>query len=570
MRIFEEKAAALDAVLKKRENIKNSILLAGRYYLNYHITNDRKFLPLALDTLITCFNKNHSNISIYFFIIFLYAENGEVEKAEHYLESIYPSKNYFKNNEYESFIACMFLRAFIDIKRGSEKGLKKFRKLFSNEISQEFSARSYLLLGVLELSTDNYDDSFKAFISSYRKGSRQLMLNIFLLKYFRTLRPILDKTIFYNNINWAASQGFDLEGLLAYFENYIIDSPASDIALYKKLYRAYQNPYILKIICKTIFDSKDMSRGALSYFNEAENKLLLESSYYGRYINLAYKYEQTSISSYIIVDYIKNTKMDFNIRAYLYFNLIKDEKLKEITNKHRSNIMQFAAIGIEQGQSSIYFKNIYAYFLVNSKNYSIGENILKGAERVIQGDLFKYELTFSSELVSYVWVCDKLKKDVATYHVESKRADIFCSTGGFNIFCFDKSIKKIINDDVKIKKVITYYDIELYKYFYNKGFADLNLLLAYSNYYISNKNVYVESLNVLKDTIDSPGLSDEVKTNINAMIGNIYNMNNRYGDALLYYLKIDQSNFFPDRHVEPMLLVFLNSGEIEMALNILL
>ncbi len=569
MKIFEEKTSALESIFINNESIRNSILLANRYYLNYHITDSKRYLIMALDTLILCFNKNHSNLSLYLLIIFFYAENGELEKAEHYYQNIYPSRNYFKNNEPENYMACMFLRAFIDIKKGSDRNLKKFRKLFANEMNQELSARSYFFLGLLELLTTNYDDCFKAFLSSYRKNNSQLFLNIFILKYFYASKEIFDKEVFYNNLNWALSQGFDIKDLLTYFENYIIENPQDDIAFYKKIYSNYQPLFILKIICKKIYDSRDYSFEALNYYNQAEQKLVLDALYYDRYIELAYKYEQESISSYIIVDYIKNTRIDNNIRAFLYYNLIKDPKLIDIMNNHKSNIMQFAAIGIENNVNTKYFKNIYAYFLVNSKNYSIGENILKSAEKLIKDDIFKYEIHLDSDLVSHIWVCDKLKKDIESYHVKSKKIDIFSSTESFNIFCFDRSIKKIINDNIKITKVLNYSNIELLKYFYSHGNRDVNLLLAYSDYYVSNKNVLVEGLHVLKDTLECTNISDEIRTNINAQIGNIYNINNRYQDALSYYLKIDYLNV-PDRHVESMLLVFLNSEEIDLSVKLLL
>ncbi len=571
--MFVENLHKLEKLFESKKSINSALALCFCYYAAFKLSGNDYFIKKAL--IISKSELRHS-ISLclataFFDIILL-----NTDKAKSAINKLNQYKNYFKENEPIIYGCILFLQSLNDIVRKKNASAVKFKKQLE-KFSEEQSHYIFpLMLGVLSQNLENYEEAGINFSTSYNRGCRSTILFLCLNDFFDEINNAESYTsIFMAFLNWGLRHSIDLSSVIKKFERQLLKPYFYDNGLLQRIYKIYKFESILKEICENSISSKDYSENANAYYKQAELKQieLPELSQY--IIKCAYKSSNSNVSRYSMINFFNssgNALSDLNLKLFVYHVLLTNKKLLSIAESKKSEIIQFGVYALENNLSGRYYNSLYK-FLLDCINSEISElKSLKSIESKIidklKEDLFSFDVSALNDRITHIWVMEKERNEVSYYDLKGGHAKVKASSEFFSYICFDGVKKEIVDEKLRIIKLVENADMALYMNFFKKGYTDTLLLIAISKILLSQEEIPYEMLSVLNYAFSLKGISNSFKSQVSAAIGGTLYLNAEFERAAKYYSNVDES-LVSNRHIQQMLSVFVKTNKFENAADLI-
>lgn len=571
---IDERLKLCESIFNKNKTSRLAILLADRYYLNFYIKKDKQYLDKALNLIETTFSDMPSDFNIYIYYTILNIELDNLEKAKELLNKLNSSKSYLKNNDFQSYVKYLFALIMLEIKKENKRLVNKYIKMLGEYTEKKEDKFIYLLFGIIEIKLGRFHTAYKYLKTSYQMESKSVYLFIMIHKYFsenfmEQNKELDVSVVMFPYVVWAMEKEIDLSNAFEIYKEFFIENINTNIEIYKKIFHKYKFDWTLKIICNKLVEQKNYSLESYKYYKVLENRQLLNFNYIQFLVRSAFLNDINDLTSYSIDIFLQFKNIEDNLKGFLYYILVTDKKMEQLTKKYYNDIIQFTLHAIENKVINRYLLNIYYYFfkLPNDKErYAL---YIDFVENNLSEELFKYEIHTKSDLIKYIWINEKEKKEIQVIDIKDKNAIIDINSKEFDYFCIDETGKIVIDENIKIVKVLENVDIKTCKYFMEKGVKNLSLFIYLAKYSIKQKKPTEDCMQVISTTLKYKEISQSFRMELNATLGNILNSQSKYEKALEYYKTVDDT-YLNDRFIEQMLTVFLNTKEYKKAVNLIL
>lgn len=564
MKTIEKKIIGMEELLLKKPNYKNAIATSLRYYSSYLLGNI-SFLSKALRAVASALATNPSSVHLFLLDIFYNIEINNLDTAEETLNSFKSYRAYYKNSGSDIYGIYIYLNSLLLIKQGKTKKAQKTMKQL-----KELGNKGYiydLLMGDLYLRLELFDEAMEFLGLSYTKGGRSFFMYYALHNMSKEGTLFKNELLFNNYLKWALSQGILKDYVIEDNRLIAVKEIKKDLSLYKEIYNLFNIDWLLIEICKCHIENSDFSYDAYLFYKKAESKQLSFKGLSKALVKASALNDEEDISLYIMSDLIENYLIDTDILPYVYHQLITKKKFSFLINEYKLNmeIIRFALNNIKTNKSR-YYLSIYHYCLDSIRNRY--KDIAKETETILYENLFLYEGKFEDLSEGFVWVSEKEISYMDIYKIENGKCMIKSPTGNFKYIVMDSSNKKIINYKATFKRQLETAGPKLYTDFLSRGYEDLNIYLALSDYYINLEKTNEDYSLILNKTLSFPELSPVFRMQVSAALGNLLFLKKDYDAALQYFKDIDE-NYISEKHMESMLNVFINAGDYTNAIRII-
>ncbi|MCL2699731.1 MAG: DUF5717 family protein, partial [Defluviitaleaceae bacterium] len=306
----------------------------------------------------------------------------------------------------------------------------------------------------------------------------------------------------------------------------------------------------------------DYSETAYRYYYDAETKQLSVPKLQQTLMRSAFHGNREEVGRYTMEQFLKSgfNESDERLKAYVYHIMLTSKKMRDFIPEFAGDILKFTEQSIESGLQGRYYNSLYRYYLEHDAD---PEYAAKAAE-VLLGDIFTYKVTAKDPHVKHIWVIEKEKRDMPSYEINEGEAIVKAASEHFSYVCFSDGVKHIIDERIKITKMVENADIGLYAAFYAQGHRQPEILIALARHSLSQNEMSENSADVLEAAAEVKGLSTAFKMQINARLGNYYYDRGESARALEFYRDVDE-NYLNDKYIERMLTVFINTDEYHKA-----
>lgn len=558
-----------------KRNAKTGFLLAQRYWLGYKITGRQAFLDKALDVASAASKLDFCNLPLYFSYVFLSIETGDVDTAAKLLSRVKPHRNHFKSNDPESFMIYSYLAALIELGKQKNRAATKLCELMEDYAAQSNTRFNDFLLGSLNLAFLDYAEAYKYLELAYKKGMRSCALYAALFEYYQKAaqNSRQGESLILQFINWGLAQGLDLSIILNKWQKIIISQLRYSPRTGEKIYKVYSYDWILKIICSYFISNYDVSENAFYFYKEAETKQLMFPRLNDFLVQSAYENKIENISRYSLAQYIENSTMAHEIKAFVYHLLLTDEKYSGLAEKNEDKMIMFGIYCLENAFEGRYFYSIYKFLIDMADDGRLNEpELIKTAERILGGVLFTYEINISSPKIKNLWIFEKDKRQSKAHKVAGSTVRLVMCGDDFTYQCFGENMRSMLDikqGQVSVTRLVKNADIKLYERFFKKGMYQTELLINLAKHYMTMEIMPPLGELALEKTIADTSVSNGLKMQASAALGNCFAFQNQYQKAVQYYIGVDE-NCLDETNVEHMLLILIHAKKYEKAIDIII
>jgi len=551
----------------KNSSPKVAIIMISRYYAAYLMGEDI-YLQKAYYTARKAYELYPSNIDLFLYMIYLNIEAKNTDKAHHMLEAFEPYSKFYKNNNPKIYARYLFLLVMFELRFLNERNVIKHINNLEEFVKKQECAICDEILSHAYIKSNNVNKAYTFLESAFNRGNRGIFMYLTFYEIYKLGGRYFENKIIISFLNWANNNGVIRKNILDKNNNLIKALVKRNLSLFSSIFLNLDIEWLLIEVCKSYQDNKDYSINAYRFYKEAEKKQIYIQEFNKCLILSAVTNNIEDIGRYSMEFYLKNNKIDFELKPFIYHVLLTRKKLRHfITNYSLENdILEFATESVVQGFSGRYYNSIYRYALENMQEYNEHTSMI---ESYLYKDLFVFKLIISNPLIKYIWINQREKKEVKVYKVENGVCEVKISGSYFRIISLDEEQKNIIDEEVKLEKQIENADIWLYKYFLEKNYDDIEIFIALSGHYLGVNEPTEKIIEILNTTISFKGISQAHKMQVSAVLGNLLFLQNRYDKALVYYEEVDE-NYLNERYIEIMFKVFINTHEYEKALKLII
>ncbi len=571
--MVDQKILSSERSLEKNKSIKTALALTARYFirgtLKYRDSptapNEVGYVKKAYQLALKALNDNPSSVDIFLTVIFLRIEVEAYDSAEEMLKIILPYRNYYRNNSPVHYGYMNFLSALLDTRLKHARPAKKSFRLIEDCAAEVSDHRLQLLLGIISYELFQYDEAYEYFLTSYKKGCRSAFLFLYLYKFYEEAPKKVAKAnagLLSPLAKWGVAQGADLSRILDVYRD--------DVIIYdRRVYELYNYEWILIDICKALIRANDYSAEAFYYYKEAEARQIPLDGLFAVIIKAAFINGAERISRYSMEEFLRGGELDLQLKAFVYHTLLTNDSMSELLETAATQILQFGVYCLENDLRGRYYNSIYKFFLQRLEGRDIPGTYIAKCERFLLDDLFTYEIKSQNPLVKYVFVGEKEKKDMMLYELLDGSAKIKASKDSFYYVCLTANKRSLIDDKLQVTKCIENEDAFLYSYFFRRGIKSFELLTLLTKRCLTYEKQENDFMDIYEGVLAFPEISKSFKMQVKSELAYLLYANGQFAEALEHYKAVDES-YLSDRHIERMLCVFIDSGEHESAVRLII
>ncbi len=546
--------------IKECFDIKKAFIVISKLRLQTSITDDENLINLASNFADFCYSKNNLDAKVLLYKLYfnMICEKEDLESAK-IIKVVNSGLKYFKANDLSLYFLIVYLYArFSTNEKQLKKHLKVFEDSIDNDICKVFLADIYM--------QNNDNEKALYYLKSMRGNINSVIFFEVLYKYF------LKNDCGFENvknlvsvIKWADLHGFDTTELIKKHIDILSLYTNVDINFSLKLYNKVSDDKVLAEICKYYINKKDVSKTAFEYYKLAMKKQVEVPKLNSYFINSAFNNGYESISHYFMSIFIKNNVVDEKLKPFIYHVMIVNEHLNDILEVCISSINAFIKNSINC-EVNEYIFTIFGYAILNRNKFSFTDEEFKKIENKVFENLFTYKINVESDfeeiLISY-----KDRGGIGKYSINNGCAYITSPTPEFNYYLYDKN-KNIMARNVSIKPLIYSHSIDIYLYFYEKGFYSDELYIFLANYYLEQKSSDDDVIEVFGKVLKISGISAELEKRLNTYIAQLNILKNNYEDAVQNISQINYDNISKS-FLETIIEVYINAKKYSLVYEII-
>ena len=583
-------------------NIKKAVGFALRHWLTYAIADvpePREYLHQANYKVLSLLRKNGSDIRLFWLAAYFAIELGHLDKAREMLDKVYPYRSSYKSKYPQHYSILHFLYAYLEIKQNRIKSAVKYMNQLE-AVNKSGPVRVPLMLGILHLALEQYEEAYELFIQSYDEGSRSVFLFNGLLTYYRSVsghtdtdchpsQPSLRQDILLKTIHWAVNHGADVEDMLTNYQ----EMPLSEdlLSLGERIYLKFPNRWMLRALCLHYMATLDYGPKAYSYYRDAERRQV-DLPYLSHFlIRAAFENKSEKIHHYTMTQYLQKSNdpeasdkrnpssdpynisnEDMDLQVYVYHLLLTDPGLSDLAAGLENEILHMAEYCLQNNIRSRQANSLYYFFWTKCNQQQIHDKNTDVVEKILLDDLCTFEITDPNETTQaqYLYVKEWERQDVTKSKFPQNGTPLIIKavSGGFRYAAVDAKGFQLVDRRLDIRKRIEPAGTALYHHFYEKGVKDFEVTAYLAKAYIQARQKEAEKssksaetsmsipISVLKEALASDQASAIFITQCNMALGRFYYNLGQSDTALEYYDKTDE-NALDDTALEHMLTAYV-------------
>jgi len=566
----------IESRYERHPTVRLAVGLALRGWVTYavaDVSEPREYLHRANHTVVSKLRKNESDLRLFWLTIFFAIELEHFDKANELLDNAYSYRSFYKNNQPFNYAVLHFLYAYLEVKQKRAKSARKHLRTI--EGMKEQRPEYALMRGMVHLVFFEYNEAYECLSLSYEQGCRSVFLFASLFSYYRSAIKIRGRhKLLLQTLHWALNHGANVEDIVYVYQDELHDSFEGQLSVGEQIYQQFPNPGVLKEICLCYMAAGDYSSKAHAYYRDAERRQVLLPNLPHFLVKSAYENGAERIHHYTLTHYLRNTDDDVELKTYVYHLLLTDRSLYSLVPEHINDLIQLALHCLRNNVNSRYANSLYLFFWLNCKEKRVSGTNVGKAERFLQKDLFKFEVTDPSGKARYLYVNENERRNTVEYIFPEDGSPLIVEAvgSGFRYVCLGENRKEIIDTKLDIERRVSAASPGLYQHFYEKGARGFEILAYLARSYILAQKKGEEwdwdVSPVLEEIIASPIASQNFVMQINVALGQWYYKQNQLDKALAYYKNTDE-NALDDIFLEHMLTAYIQQKEWEASAGLI-
>ena len=583
-------------------NTKKTIGYALRNWLTYaaaDVPEPREYLHQANYRVLSLLRKNGSDVRLFWLAAYFAIELGHLDKASEMLDKVYSYRFYYKRKHPFHYKVLHFLYAYLEIKQDR---IKSARKYMSKLEAVKTGAEVSLMLGMLHLALEEYEEAYKLLMRSYDEGSRSVFLFNALFSYYRHNDPYqftghhqsqpLRRDLLLKTIHWAINHGADAEDVVTAYQEVAL--PETLIPLAEGIYLKFPNRWMLRELCLHYMAASDYGAKAYSYYRDAERRQVNLPDLSHFIVKAAFENRSEKVHHYTMAQYLEKSNESYetgepdisdgsgesgltakpdksdkaiHLKVYVYHLLLTDPSLSDLAAGLENDILQMSEYCLQNNIRSRHANSLYYFFWKKCSKQQIPgnnpDNTTKATptenkiEKILLEDLCKFEVTDPKGTAQYLYIKEWEKQSITEYKFPEDGAPLIVKAvgGGFRYAALSTGRFRVLDQRLEIRRQVELADTALYYHFYKKGAKDFEVIAYLAKAYtevISETGIET----ILKAALASDQSSKVFISQCNMAMGRLYYNRGRLDIALEYYGKTDE-NSLDDTSLEHMLTAFV-------------
>lgn len=576
-----KKILFFEKIYNSKKSTKNCLAMALRYYLGYVVSRQKDFLHKANFVLTS--QSFSSDINTVFMQAHIASELGNLDMVEDLTDKLKPYRNAMRSGDSAMFARYIYFNCIVAIGKEKERAANKHYRALEAYCSEHRPACGPVLLAAANYHFKEYGDALDYLHRAYKNGDRSPF-------FYACLGLCLEKTVPKSSraelllpfIRWGITSGYHLNAIVDRNKQHSEDILRRNPVDAENLYRVHPMDWILHIVCTRRMINNDLSESAFYFYKDAETRQLHFPQLYDFLLRAAYKNGIEDISRYSLAQYLKMgegfagnySEIPAEILPFAYHLLLKaskDGQNEESLARSKPDMLRFASYALENRLYGRYYYSLYRYLL---ELHISGDKILgkavESAEDIIKNLMFTYEISFDNINIKKVLIQEEHRRSEALRDVRGNKLRANLCEGNFKITCFDETMRNIIECRPKIQKLVENVDIRLLEYFFSKGQADTEIIVALASHYMNTaySEMSQNAVSVYEKTASSDHIAVSFKMQVRVALGNYYGAHKAFDRAMEYYKDIDESKIDP-KYLEQILYTYIQTGEIDRAAHLI-
>ena len=577
---YKKQILALEEKLADRADVSTAITLALRCWQAYRFSDfgvnsayeGRVMLQRANHSLIATHRRNVAHVELYCLTIFISIEIGHYDSANEMLDKAMGYKSFLKSNQPLYYGVICFLYAYLEIQQKRNRSAKKHWRALTEHIKNADKSPYYLImLGLLHLSSYEYSDAYNFLSEAYRGGCDSIFLYEGLYRYYRRTSRATECAAILPVLTYAASRGAEISDIASKYQDALTAAIALNPAGGERLYSASGFPHILRDICTHRMKSGDLSATAYAYYKEAEHKQIYVRGIYDALVKSAFKNKVEQFNHFPMAQFLaayKDADMKESLAVYVYHLLLTNEKLADLVPGEQEKIMNLTELALENGLNTREAGSLYYHYWARNKAMGLKSERVDKAEKFLCDNLTRFQLkTSKNSKARFVYITEPEKRGMAIYDTEDS---LIIDAGSENVTytCLAVGQRSVLDEKLKIKRMIAQAGPELYLYFFQKGDRRFHLLTYLTNYYLSLETPPELATPVFEAMLEDKSIVKPYRMRILVALGRLHYEALDYDRALECYGEVDEDQLDND-FIEQILSVYMETRESGRAIRLL-
>ncbi|MCL2286140.1 MAG: DUF5717 family protein [Firmicutes bacterium] len=571
---YDKQIARLENRLVAKNDIPTAAILALRYWQASRFSAPQAdagtLIQRANHAAVTVHRLNPAHVDMFVLTVFITIEAGHYDSAAEMLDKAMGHKSFLRVNAPRQYTQLCFLQTYLSILTGQTRFVKKHWRALTDHIQAAApSTEDTIMLGLLHLASEEFDEAFGYLREAFRNGSSSIFLYEGLYRYYSTTPTKPKSGVILAVLIYAASRGVDITNIALRHHDALIAAALSNPEAGEDLFKLCGYLPLLQSVCANRMAKNDVSRLAYSYYKQAEEKQVVVDGLYDFLVNAAYQNSAGEISHYAISQFLKTEKMKPDLEIYVYHLLITVPALADLLQAQLVNVLGLTEDCMEAGVSGREVNSLYHYYWLRCKKRGITNANVEKAEEILSQSLAMYEVTTGQNSgVRHIYVTGPEMRGMTVYDLPENDNTILLqvSSPGFSYTCLGAGRRTILDETLIIKCMIPGASTELYQHFFDKGDRRFYLLSYLSNHYLQQENLSDAAIPVFEAVLAEKAISKAYRVRILVALGRLYFNMSDFDRALEYYNEADEDAL--DKGLE-MLSIYLQTNETARAAELI-
>ena len=556
--------AIMEDMYARRPDIRMAVSLALRLWLVYAVaavSEPAEYLHRAYQVVLPLLRKNSSDLRLCWASIFFAIEQNYFDRANEMLDDAYAYRNYYKSKDPFHYKVLLYLYAYLEIKQKRTKSAGKHMRAL--EAVYNGSPTDALLLGMLHLKFNEYDEAYQLLMRSFDGGCRSVFLFNALFTYYKmgTKTNIItrkESVMLLQTVHWALNHGADVENIIMVYQNELLpEGPeSSQIALAERIYRLFPNQWVLKKLCVYYMSRSDYGPKAYGYYRDAERRQVLLQNLSCFLVRAAFENGSEKVHHYTMTQYLrKPANGDMHLMVYVYHLLLTDPNLSDLAQSKVDEMLQMAVHCLQNDIRGRHANSLYYFYWIKSKN----DADKKKAEKILLEDLCKFEITDPKKEVHCLYVNEWERRGITQYEFPQNGSPLIINAvgSGFRYTGLSAGRVKVLDNRLEIRRMVASAAVSIYRHFYDSGLRSFEIIA----YLAKSQQGDAE---ILEAVLAEPEASRAFKTQCSVALGRLHYERGDIDLALEYYSKADE-NALDDDFLEHMLAAYVRQRSWKQA-----
>ncbi|MCL2373034.1 MAG: DUF5717 family protein [Defluviitaleaceae bacterium] len=533
-------------------------------------------LQKANQAIMAAHRQNPSDIKIYCLAIFINIEAGHLDTANDMLDKAMEYKKFLAGHDPFYYSILCFLYTYLEICQNRiQSAIKRWRIFNDHSRSNPSTPHNQVMQGLLHLAVNEYAEAYKYLSDAYIIGTNSfcsVFLYEGLYRYYKEVDYFPEDDIVIPVLTYAANRGAETIDIAEAHEETILAS-ANNFTAAERLYKASNWSPLLKTICQQLIKEVDLSPKAYNYYKEAESRQVFSKGLYEVLVRAAHHNKDENINHYPMVEFFipyKTRELEDDVALYVYHTLLTSPKLEDMVFTQQNKILRLAEKLLRRGVGGREAASLYHHLWTRHRLLGRSGEELAAAERFLQANLtvFQIELQPGSE-IRHIYISQPEKRGMTLYQPGEGQLKVLVEAASpdFSCICLDHGNKTVLDEPLKIRRMVEKADPALFLYFFQKGDRRFYVLSYLANYFLRQDKPPETAIDVFEAILEAKNLIDaSYAMRILVALGKLYYNSGNLTKALECYSQIDHLD---DEFVEQALNAYLQTNAFDLAADLL-